>query len=50
MVQELSKRINKKIEIRLVPWNKAVELLDSRKVDGVQFMRINEERKKNMIL
>lgn len=46
MVQELSKRINKKIEIRLVPWNKAVELLDSRKVDGVQFMRINEERKK----
>lgn len=46
IVNELSKKINKKIEIKLVPWEKALELLNTGKVDGVEFMRITEERRK----
>ncbi|ACK41555.1 MULTISPECIES: HD domain-containing phosphohydrolase [Dictyoglomus] len=46
IVNELSKKINKTIEIKLVPWEKAVELLNTGKVDGIEFMRITEERKK----
>lgn len=46
IVNELSKKINKKIEVKLVPWNDAVELLNTGKVDGIEFMRVTEERKK----
>ncbi|MFN3699379.1 MAG: transporter substrate-binding domain-containing protein, partial [Dictyoglomus sp.] len=46
IVHELSKRINRKIEIKLVPWRETVKLLDSGKVDGIELMRVTEERKK----
>ncbi len=46
IIRELQKRINKKIDIVLVPWNEAVELLDKGKIDGIEFMRVNDERKK----
>ncbi|TYT24069.1 transporter substrate-binding domain-containing protein [Dictyoglomus thermophilum] len=46
IVNELSKKINKKIEVKLVPWNDAIELLNTGKVDGIEFMRVTEERKK----
>ena len=46
IIRELEKRINKKINIILVPWNEAVELLDKREIDGIEFMRVTDERKR----
>lgn len=46
IVKELSKEINKNIVIELMPWEEAISKLRKREVDGVELMRITEERKK----
>jgi putative nucleotidyltransferase with HDIG domain len=46
LMQELSKEINRPIILKLIPWSQAIKELREKKVDGVELMRVTEERKK----
>lgn len=46
IVREISKELGIPIEIRLMEWSKALAFLEKGEVDGCEWMRITESRKK----